>query len=220
MGAPKSSQSDYHGRGGQKINCLHLQWGWLALCPSTAMWGSPSCTTSQEQAPRHPTSGKGAGNLLWADQPTQSLPTACCQPSSHLHHRFEQAWWTHYNHSTRAAGQWYKPYWKQTYLLGDWYPFTPSGGARPKDAPLEDIPTILVTSPPKFPHKLEGSMAMEVSNLLSWAALKHPTVSLNTCPQGGQPQQWTSRLHHRSWRVHPDQLTLLPRPASMRGKPP
>ena len=63
----------------QKTDCLHLQWGWLALGTSTAMPGSPSCTTVQEQAPRHPTSGKGVGNL-WVDQPTWSLPTTCHQP--------------------------------------------------------------------------------------------------------------------------------------------
>ena len=46
---------------------------------------------------------------------------------------FKWAWWVYYNHSTRATGQWYKPHHKQTYLLGDWYPLTPSGGTRPKD---------------------------------------------------------------------------------------
>ena len=75
----------------EKINHLQLQWGQLALCPSTAMVGSPSCTTPQEQAPRCPASGKGTGSLLWADQPTQSPPTACHQPSSCLPHRFEWA---------------------------------------------------------------------------------------------------------------------------------
>ena len=69
MGAPQSSQGGYHGRGSQKINHLYLQWGQLALCPSAAMQGSPSCMTPQEQVPRHPTSGKGTGNLLWVDQP-------------------------------------------------------------------------------------------------------------------------------------------------------
>ena len=128
---PKSSQGGYHGRGSQKINCLHIQWSQLALCPSTAMQGSSSCTTPQEQIPRCSTSGIGAGNLLWVDQPTWSLPTACYQPPSHLPYRFEWAWWTHYKYSTRATGQWYKPYHKRTYLLGDWYPFTPSGGTRP-----------------------------------------------------------------------------------------
>ena len=36
-----------------------------------------------------------------------------------------------------------------------------------KMAPLKDIPTILITSPPKSPPKSEGSMTLEVSNLLS-----------------------------------------------------
>ena len=136
MGAPQSSQGSYHGRGSWQINHLDLQWGQLALCLSTAMQGFPSCTTPQEQTPRCPTSGKGAGNLLWADQLTWSLPTTCHQPSSHLPYRFEWAQWTHYNHPTRAAGQQYKPYCKQTYLLGDWYPFTP----RPKGAVSQGHP--------------------------------------------------------------------------------
>ena len=37
---------------------------------------------------------------------------------------------------------------------------------------LLDIPTILITSPPKSPPKSEGSMTMEVSNLLSQAVLE------------------------------------------------
>ena len=40
-----------------------------------------------------------------------------------------------------------------------------------KMPPLEDIPTILITSSPKSPPKSEGSMTMEVSNLLSQAVL-------------------------------------------------
>ena len=40
--------------------------------------GSPSCTTPQEQAPRHSSFRERCiGDLLWVDQPTQSLPTAC-----------------------------------------------------------------------------------------------------------------------------------------------
>ena len=41
-----------------------------------------------------------------------------------------------------------------------------------KMPPLKDIPTILIASPPKSPPKSEGSMAMEVSNLLSQAVLE------------------------------------------------
>ena len=36
-----------------------------------------------------------------------------------------------------------------------------------KMPPLEDIPTVLVTIPPKSPPKPEGSITTEVSNLLS-----------------------------------------------------
>ena len=38
--------------------------------PSSTVQGPLPCTTPQGQAPGHPTSGKGGGNPLWADQPT------------------------------------------------------------------------------------------------------------------------------------------------------
>ena len=41
-----------------------------------------------------------------------------------------------------------------------------------KMPPLKDIPTVLITSPPKSPPKSEGSMTTEVSNLLSQAVLE------------------------------------------------
>ena len=41
-----------------------------------------------------------------------------------------------------------------------------------KMPPLKDIPTILITSPPKSPPKSEGSMTTKVSNLLSQAVLE------------------------------------------------
>ena len=41
-----------------------------------------------------------------------------------------------------------------------------------KMLPLEDIPTVLITSPPKSPPKSEGSLTAEVSNLLSQAVLE------------------------------------------------
>ena len=41
-----------------------------------------------------------------------------------------------------------------------------------KMPPLEDIPTVLVTSPPRSPLKPEGSILIEVSNLLSQAVLE------------------------------------------------
>ena len=98
----------------------------LPYTPSMAVWGPLPCTTPQGWAPGHPTSERGRGDPLWTDQPTQGPPTPCHQPTSHLSCRFEWAWWAHYNQQC-------KPYHKQTYLLGDWYPFTPSGGTRPKD---------------------------------------------------------------------------------------
>ena len=41
---------------------------------------------------------------------------------------FEWARWTHYNHSTRTAKQWYKHYCQQASIPGDWYPS--HGGTR------------------------------------------------------------------------------------------
>ena len=137
------------------LNCLTLQWHQLALCPITAMQGSPSCITPQEQTPRCPISGKGTENLLWPDQPTQSLPAACHQVSSHLPHRFELAGWTCYNDSTRATGQQYKPHCKWTYLLGDWHPFTPSGGTRTKDAASWGHPYHPENQSPQISHKIQ-----------------------------------------------------------------
>ena len=69
-------------------------------------------------------------------QPNQGPPTPCCQSPSCLLHRFEWAWWAHYNHPSRPSGQQCKPYCKWIYLLGDGYPFTPSGGTGPKDTAI------------------------------------------------------------------------------------
>ena len=88
--------------------------------------------TPQGGALGYPTSERGGGGPLWADQPTWGLSTPCCWPPSCLPCRFEWAWWAFYNLPTRVAGQQHKPYCWWTQLLGDWYPITSSGGARPK----------------------------------------------------------------------------------------
>ena len=168
MGAPQSSQGSYHGRGGQKINCLHLKWGRLALCLSTAMQRSPSCTTPHEQRPGCPTSGKGAENLLWVDQPTWSPPTACCQPQVIYPIGLN-------GHDESIITTLPKPLDSGINLITSEHIYLGIDISSPpveepdqEMPPLEDIPTILVTSPPKS----EGIMTMEVSNLLSWAALE------------------------------------------------
>ena len=89
-----------------------------------------------------------------------------------------------------------------------------------KMPPLEDIPTILITSPPKSPPKSEGSMTTEVSNLLSCAVLEPSSCESQHSSPRGQPPQWCSCLCYRSQRICPGQPTLHPRPALMRGKPP
>ena len=72
-----------------------------------------------------------------------------------------------------------------------------------KMPPLEDIPTVLITSPPKSPPKSKGSMTMEVSNLLSQAVLEASSCESQQYSQGGQPQQWSSCLCHRGQRGLP-----------------
>ena len=147
--------------GSWKINCLHLQWGRLALCPSAAMWGSPSCTTPhapQEQAPRHPTSEKAKETFCGQISQLKIHQLLAISPQVFYAIGLKWAWWTHYNHSTRAARQQYKPYCKWTYLFGDWYPFTPNGGTRPKDATSRGHP---YHPDNQSPPKSEGSMTME-----------------------------------------------------------
>ena len=60
---------------------------------------------------------------------------------------------------------------KHIYLVID-IPSPPVEEPDQKMLPLKDIPTILITSPPKSLPKSEGSMTTEVSNLLSWAMLE------------------------------------------------
>ena len=60
---------------------------------------------------------------------------------------------------------------KHIYLEID-IPSLPMEEPDQKIPPLSKVSTILITSPHKFPLKLEGSMTMEVSNLLSQAALE------------------------------------------------
>ena len=60
---------------------------------------------------------------------------------------------------------------KHNYLEID-IPLPPMEEPDRKMPPLEDIPTVLVTSPPKSPPIPKGSITMEVSNLLSQAVLE------------------------------------------------
>ena len=106
----------------EKLATCPSQWNWLALCPGTIIWGFWSCTTPQGQTSGHPSSRKGGGNLLWADQSTWHLPAPFCWLPSGQSLRFEQTWWTHYNHSTRTTKQWYECYCQQASLPGDRHP--------------------------------------------------------------------------------------------------
>ena len=68
--------------------------------------GSNHTPLPKGEASGHPTSGKGRGEILWADQPTQSLPAPFCWAMSSLSCRFKWEWQTSYNHSTRTTEQW------------------------------------------------------------------------------------------------------------------
>ena len=101
------------------------------------------------------------------------LPTPCSQPPSHLPHRFEWAGWAHYNLSARATGQWHKPY--HRWSLSTWGLISCHLQWRNLDQkilPLGEVSTIMVASLHKSPPKSEGSMTMEVRNLLSQAVLE------------------------------------------------
>ena len=72
------------------------------------------------------------GNSQWANQPTGSLPTPHCWPTSCLPNRVEWMWRTHYNLPTGATGQWPKSYCRWAHLPGNQHPTIPSRGAGPK----------------------------------------------------------------------------------------
>ena len=134
-----------------------------AMChsPRSGMWASYP-REGQRQLPV----GKSAN---WKS--TNSFLLA----PSHLPYRFEWVQWTHYNLPTRTAGQQHKSYHRQACLPGNWYPTTPGGGAGPKGTTSWwglhhcDRP-VPVSLTPK--SEGEGSMTMEVRNLLSQAILE------------------------------------------------
>ena len=76
-----------------------------------------------------------------------------------------------------------------------------------KMLPLKDIPTILITSPPKSPPKSEGSMTTEVSNLLSQAALEASSCE----SQHSSPRRPTTAVIFMSLPQKPEDL---PQPAN------
>ena len=145
--------------------------------PYTLMWlhkGTHHAPLHQGGALGHPTSMRGRGDSLQAYQPTRSLPTPHCQPTSCLPNQVEQKWRTHYNFPTKATGQWHKSYQRQAHLPGNWHPTIPGRGNILKDTTYwwglhHHYSQPLQVHPPKLEG--EGSMTMEVRNLLSWAVL-------------------------------------------------
>ena len=73
-----------------ETDCLGLQWTQLTLHLGAVTQGHQPCATPQGGALGHPTSKRGRGNSLWANQPTGSLPTPHCWPTSCLPNRVEQ----------------------------------------------------------------------------------------------------------------------------------
>ena len=73
-----------------------------------------------------------------------------------------------------------------------------------KMPPLKDIPTVLITSPPKSPPKSKGSMTTEVSNLLCQAVLE-----LSSCgSQQSSPRRPTTAVVLMSLPWKPEGLLL------------
>ena len=108
---------------------------------------------------------EGAGDLWWANQPTQSPPTACHWPSSCLPHRFE--WAPIVTTLPDLLGSGISLIARKPIYLEIDIPSPPMEEPDQKRLPLEDIPTTLITGPSKSPPKSKVSMMAEVCNLLS-----------------------------------------------------
>ena len=88
-----------------------------------------------------------------------------------------------------------------------------------KISPLGEVSTIIVASPYKSSMKSEGSMTMEVRNLLSWAVLEMSSCRSEHSSQGGPPLQQSPQLQPRSQRNHSNQWTPHLRWALRQQKP-
>ena len=188
MGKPQSSQSSFYGGSGWENDCLHLQWDQLALGPNVAAWGHSPCATPQGGALGYPTSKRGRGNSLWVDQPTWGPPTPCHWP--HVIYPIglngqEEPIITSLPEPLASgisltAGE-------PIYLGIDILP-PPVEEPEQKVLPFGEAFTIVVASPHKCPPKSEGSMTMEVRNLLSQAILEMSSCrSKNLTPRRPAP---------------------------------
>ena len=148
----------------EKINCLSLQWDRLALCPSTTVQGPPPLPKDwhlgilpQGKAEETPfgqisqlkvcqllTTGSQVIYPIGLNAHDEPIIATLPEPLES-------------GISLTAS--------KHLHLEID----IPSPMEEPDQMipPLGKVPTILITSPHKSPPKLEGSMTMEVSNLLS-----------------------------------------------------
>ena len=139
----------------------------MALHPSTTVQGPLPHTTPQEWAPRHPTSERGGGDPLWADQPTQGLPTPISLPQAvypvGLNGDNEPIITSLPEPLVSGVSLTTSKY----INLGIDILSPPVEEPDQKIPPLCEVSTILIASPYKSPLKSEGSMTTEVSNLLS-----------------------------------------------------
>ena len=92
---------------------------------------------------------------------------------------------------------------KHNYLEID-IPLPPMEEPDRKMLPLEDIPTVLVTSLPKSPFKPKGSITTEVSNLLSQAVLEASSCESQQSP----PRRPTTAVVLMSPSQRPEGLLL------------
>ena len=132
------------------------QWGnWLPMPPANPIGLTPWCSCMRTPAMHHspggacghPTPTRDRGNSLWLSQPTRSLPTPHCQPPNHLSHRFEWAWWTHYNLLTRGISQQHWSFSRWTCLPRDWHSPPTMEEPNQKVTPLGKVSTIIIASP-------------------------------------------------------------------------
>ena len=120
----------------------------------------------------HPTSERGGGNPLWADQPTWGPPALVASPQViypvGLNGQDEPI----ITSLPEPLASGVSLTTGKPIYLGIDIPSPPVEEPDQKILPLGEVSTIIVASPHTSPLKLEGSMTMEVRNLLSQAVLE------------------------------------------------
>ena len=168
MGKPWSSQGCFYGGSSWETDCLHLQWDQLALCPSTAAQGHLPHATPQGGALRCILPQRGAeavpcGQIsqlevcqLLATSPQVVYPVGLNGQDEPIITSLPELLASGISLTTG-----------EPIYLGIDIPSPPVEELDQKIPPLGEVSTIIVASPHKSPLKSEGSMTMEVRNLLS-----------------------------------------------------